>query len=1671
MSSDNSPSEPLSTTTVSSVLVEAGDCRIVIALLKCGEWVQLQLVESVPNVLEIGSNEEETKKLLHDHELLLAKLKSLEGQVWDLLREADKTAAQHQDQEQVHEAMAESLGDAWDSLTIVLEKRRTLLKLSLDFFEHALEFAAKIDQVEDFLQYSQEFENPESLKALLYQHKHHTKELLEKSLRLLNKSHDLTEFIQEFKSDGPNINPEFIQGAHNSCLKIDVLLEVLQDRRRQLDKHLKLQCEGLEQVLQICQWHYQENQITSWYKKNIKDYFNKQNLGSSLKENEALLQEHKEMEYKVKEWNSALQGLKSEALKILFSKEYAEKEHLKLSNQKMNLLQQEVNRCLEERKALLQETNDFFIAARKAYDILENVEASLKLLNSKVFSLPILAIKHDELQKEIKNGSVDALQKGQALLSKQDADSSWMIGVQERMDYIEKKVDQLIKQLPAHKEFASNKEHLTTSLEDYLKKASTKIQDIGPVLSAAVNPGSSAPESEEVLNKYLELANQTKEMANELELAVRICKEMEELETTEIAVFSNKTELLNEELAILNRNLYLKLEILKPYVAFLKSSDEVGNDAQKLKEFYISEPAEDVEAKKEALLQSADVQWHLVLKKILSTQDMGHDFLNLVNMVNHNLIMNVENVVQVTEHTLDILNKEKEELTQLWARWKLSMNQVKSIKQQCGKFNEQFKTTTQRLIVLQEALRSTLALDLGSNLSVLMELQNKFNEMKPQFQQLNAEVEYTLKLSEQLSMKGVPDMEKSEKISELIHLHKEIKERMAEYDEVFNKTVKFHQVREELEGLIKSGGLEILQMKDAPSDTSHAKIHLNNVQEKHVQIRHLYKLALSLGMDILSTVKYPNSFNVSVKNLQQQLDTIESESINWDSKAEKYEEELSHALHFCITRDEIHELRESFKDLRKKFNNMKFNYSKKTEKTRNLKTLRIQIQQMGAFSEKNQVLRKKLENLQKKVLDSLPTQPSDKAEFISVSVNELEKQLIEFGKIMEDYKQNLELMEHLQQMMEECQFWCEEASATVHRVGRYSTECKTREAVEILYKQFKKFIDPVVPQQQERIQQVTNLAKDLYGNEEGKKYVEKIAAKHKEVLDSISELCSSLTELEDKLGEDSLKGKSPNSNNFDDKLEAEQDRQKQKTDKEYIKEKVHELKQQEEKIFAETSVVCPAVEDSISQDSELCSPVKEESFQTELLAEDALSGDEYECISPDDISLPPLSETPESNLLPSETELEEPHCSSSHSVHVSSYSIQMPISAGGKRMEDDSDPLTSIASADAAGHRKECVSEQLGRFSSSTLSSHSKCKVESPFAPSSPEMPATPPVSSALKAKAVYCMRSEVHETHLQCHEVPRSMTEAQRKLHDRNNFTKNQARLHASPSAFSGLFQSDSTRSCQRQMATREEIKSISEKNSKVSLSGQAPNFSKLLSNVTVMEGAPVTLEVEVTGFPEPTLTWYKKGQRVTGDEHVKLLHKDTQYTLFIEKVYDTDAGLYVVRAKNSSGTVSSSAVLRVKVQGKQPNFINKFGHVILQEGDDLNLYCTIHGEPRPNVIWTKDGVRMAAREISIEKLGDTYYLLKRNAVVADTGKYICLATNELGEARCSAFIRVIEKNRSGHVPSETKSKQEKGHLLEKMRAATPKAQGQDPHCLRGQNQTSKAFQEVTSVYVSFAF
>lgn len=602
------------------------------------------------------------------------------------------------------------------------------------------------------------------------------------------------------------------------------------------------------------------------------------------------------------------------------------------------------------------------------------------------------------------------------------------------------------------------------------------------------------------------------------------------------------------------------------------------------------------------------------------------------------------------------------------------------------------------------------------------------------------------------------------------------------------------------------------------------------------------------------------------------------------------------------------QLKESFKDIKKKFNNLKFNYTKKPEKARNLKALKYHIQQVDLYAEKMQALRRRMEKLNSKTSGLFLNYPSNKVNITLEAMKHLQKHVDDFDKVVTDYKINLDLTEHLQEVIEECYFWYEDASATIVRVGKYSLECKAREAVEILHQQFNKFLAPSVPQQEERIQEVTDLARRLYGLEEGKKYTEKIVAKHKEVLESIADLCGSLTELEEKLKHGGVLTMKPTWEDFHsnciDLLIKEPVQKKQLISNEEIN------KGQAQ--GADILAISEAGEDGPSQNPRQQSSAKEDGLPGLLLPEDRLSGEESECLSPDDISLPPLPGSPESPLvMSSDMEVEEPAGPSTPSLPSSGSSMKSRTCGPAQTQESLLLPPATFANA---------YSDKRETFPSHFERPYPQFKAESSLTPRGFLESST--AFHSISAKQPERMPSDMHDRASQTHpQAQGSSLETEEKMHDHGNSTKTQDRLHAAPDVCGDLgFQPGSSPGSQKQTVPREEAESTSAKKRVVSLAGQAPHFSRLLSNVTVTEGSPVTLEVEVTGFPEPTLTWFKEGQQLSADGHLQVLHKETKHSVFIPKVREVDAGLYVARAQNPSGTVSSSVILHVTGNFRPP-------------------------------------------------------------------------------------------------------------------------------------------------------
>ncbi|XP_078084618.1 coiled-coil domain-containing protein 141 [Mustelus asterias] len=1698
-----------SATTISTVAVQTGDSRIVVAILKSGMCVELQLVESVPNLLEIGSNVDETRKMLNEHEILLAKLKAREDGVRDLLLEADRTAEANKNQSQLYEEMGKTLGDNWTTLNKMLGNRKTLLKMASNFFDQALEFAIKIDEAEDFLNSAQVFEDTESLTQLLQHHQHLKKVLLTNSMALLNKSQELLALIKEFKVSGPKINSELVQGAHSSCVKIESLLELLQDRRRQLEEQSHHQRLDLEQILQIYQWDQQLEKVMQWFQHDGESYLQNEKLGSSLTENEWLLQEHQEFGRKAQEITSTAERLKAEADEILLMEDFTNKEQMAFQNQKLKVMCEEFWLLMKERGILLQEAHEFFNSANKGFDVLGDIESHLKHLNLKSLCLSELSEEHNSLCRAIKVATSDALQKGQLLLSK--VDSQRTIGIQDMIGYIQRRVDQLTGQCYAHKELALKKQELISSFDDHFEKVSGFLQAYRSRLSSTSEPGSSLSESEDILNKYLEMSDQYKEVENELERITDIIKQAEMFNVPEVKSFSERFTILNGEWKTLCRDLNARVEHLQSYTTFLKQAEEVEASMKCLEDCYQPQSMKDNEENVRSMLELVDSKWQLVLMSFLSLQDLGFNFKSAVNMRIESLNLNLKKSVDVVENKIDQLNKKKMALTDQWTGYQLQLNQIQSVKKQWKKFKEQLKKTIHSLKTLEDDLIPPFSIDLGCNLETIMELQDKFNKAKPHLQQLTAEVEYRVKMAELLTLKGVFLKERNEKITELLNLHQQVKNKAKEYEMVFLMTVKFHKIMQELEGMMKTGELEYPELLRTSDSSSQAKIQLNHHKEKQIHVRHLYKLSLTLAMDIISITQQSKLIEASVDSLQQKLEVLESQSIEWSAKADKHGEKLETNLHYCTMREEINELKESYKELKKKFNNLKFSYLKKNEKSRNLKAVRNQAQQVEIYAEKFEIFKKKMIQYVTKGITVLEKHvPRTEIDVLEESLNELQKQVNELDKTVEEYKQNLDVTMQLQQAMEESQFWCEDASGTVVRVGKYSAECKTKEAVGVLHKQFEKFVWPTVPQQEERIQQITELAMRLYGPEEAKKLVKKMVTKHNEILESIKELCNGLRELESKLHNvaeaeqkpmESSSQSNGTSNVQEEKqmetgdLQSSEDARLQithqtmdnheqekvttasskptvdstkgtKENKDLRPSLIHvadpshvlglptddvqtrtdgtkncsggeicvqcytttlsqpfQIKQSqtnllfastnsansERRVFAlqligntsentklfttalgnnsEISVSNSSKEDqtdetenrgtpgsqtelqkdtllssheplnanldglmstdSVPEDpysqeaTELFHPSAEGStvtdgdVQNESLVDETLSVEEYECMSPDDISLPPLPETPESNILHSETEVDKMSRLSSHSLFAGSYSGQPQMQASCSRMTDNSDLLAPVGTADTINHSRsqvysgsECHSSSRPNHSTEPCTkyrSESSSFIHSPLTIPAPNIVSSMHfIKSQTVTNSSACDSfSEVHETQLQTYNMHESVTETQELLHGRNRscfrkeLSSNRNSLYASSEPLTvplSVDQSVHDTSYRMDTVVGEEIRRTSRNTTTCNLASNTPNFSKLLSNVNVLEGSPVTLEIEVTGFPEPALTWYKNGQKLTTDQHLKISNKEGKHILFIDKVSDKDAGIYVVRAKNSNGTVSSSAILQVQ-------------------------------------------------------------------------------------------------------------------------------------------------------------
>ncbi|KAK2492721.1 hypothetical protein MC885_013414, partial [Smutsia gigantea] len=228
---------------------------------------------------------------------------------------------------------------------------------------------------------------------------------------------------------------------------------------------------------------------------------------------------------------------------------------------------------------------------------------------------------------------------------------------------------------------------------------------------------------------------------------------------------------------------------------------------------------------------------------------------------------------------------------------------------------------------------------------------------------------------------------------------------------------------------------------------------------------------------------------------------------------------------------------------------------------------------------------------------------------------------------------------------------------------------------------------------------------------------------------------------------------------------------------------------------------------------------------------------------------------------------------------------------------------------------------------------------------------------------------------------------------------------------------------SAQSYLSSREQEESTSEE-------GQLPQVVEELKDVQVAPGSLLAkFQLKVKGFPVPRLYWFKDGQPLTASAHIRMTDRNTLHTLEIITVAREDAGQYSAYISNALGAAYSSARLLVRGfndteekpasdvlrQLVPPRFLERFTNKRVKEGASITFSVKVEGSPAPAVHWLREEAGRGVLWIGQDTPGYTVASCapQHSLVLLEVGRkhqgtYTCIATNNAGQALCSAGLQV---------------------------------------------------------------
>ncbi|XP_067372879.1 coiled-coil domain-containing protein 141-like [Channa argus] len=415
-----------------------------------------------------------------------------------------------------------------------------------------------------------------------------------------------------------------------------------------------------------------------------------------------------------------------------------------------------------------------------------------------------------------------------------------------------------------HQTFLTNqRQQLLLSCQQLMDKVWSWVQQGNRVLSYSCEVGRQLPEAEDSLNTHLQLHTQAQSADHDAEKLRQILDQIRALQTDQVTRTSHYcpseanrqlsplkalteqlkrgitgkqtrsrstwsgpevvdapctispelaggVEVVLSELQSLNRKIDANLQLLQPYISFLRKAQQVEQEMEELREIYRRKPEKEEESQVSCSdIGSPQKKKEEMLQTFLTAQYLGNDYVHTVTMVSGSGL-NLLSLVSVVQQTMERLRRTQQEVNKMQSFQQIQIQYQQEDMKYCKKYQERLFKNQQDLKCVSELLDSCTLMDLGSDLQT-SSLLERFSQARPHFIQLDAEVEYMEKSWE--TVRAVQDRLKAkalmgrtmgdEDLSELLKLHKRVNDKIQQTELILELSSSFHLTSKQVSGAKK----------------------------------------------------------------------------------------------------------------------------------------------------------------------------------------------------------------------------------------------------------------------------------------------------------------------------------------------------------------------------------------------------------------------------------------------------------------------------------------------------------------------------------------------------------------------------------------------------------------------------------------------------------------------------------------------------------------------------------------------------------------------------------------------------------------------------------------------------------------------------------------------------